>query len=386
MVKQIRYQKTKSHLTRQQSVLVYLSAALLSAWILLGCTTQKAKSPGEGKKAQLKEAKKQPTETKIETIMQLTDDGVSSQAVFSNSGNEVLFVSSGRDSHEQSQVYLFDYVNKKMSRITYSDGQVFRPFFSPLGDLIIYSSSTDEDKEHPDLQRLTGNKVSTSVLENELLLNKRFPGFEIYTRKPKGDDIQRLHRSAGFDLAEDIDPSGKKLLITSHRNNKTDISLTDLSGNTIRSFNSYPGTYAPSPRFLPTPKIADKKPSTETNEVVWVQLNTDQTKSIVASDKTQKLPRKIVTKNGHHTSINVSPDGTMMAFSSNLLNPQNFDIFIAKTDGSCLEQVTTDSAEDFFPSFSIDGKKLLITSKRSGHFEVYLIDLSPESNPTCIPQ
>lgn len=361
---------------------------ILVVWLLVSCTTQKSKGPNEGKKPQLKEAKKQSTETKIKSIMQLTDDGESSQAVFSNSGNEVLFVSSHRESHEQSQVYLFDYISKKMSRITYSDGQVMHPFFSRNGDFVIYSSTTDEDKEQPDFSKLTGEKiVPESALETNILLGKIFPGLEIYLRRPKSDTIQRIRRAAGFDLAEDIDATGKKMLVTSHRSEKTEISIVDLNGSLLRSFNSYKSLYLPSPRFVPNPSSAKK--STE-QEIVWVQLNGDNSKNIVITDKAQKQGRKIVSKNGEHGSLSVSADGAYVAFSSNFLNPENKDVFIAKTDGSCIEQITTDPTEDLFPSFSVDGKQLLVTSRRSGNFEVYLIDLNMPgangSNPTCIPQ
>ncbi len=295
----------------------------------------------------------------------------------------MVFVSSGRDGHTQSQVYSFDIVNKKLSRVTYSDGLVFRPLFFPNGESLIYSSSTDEDKEHPDLTKLTDkNPTSSALAEMDLLLGKSFPGFEIYIRRIRGDSIQRVQRAAGYDLAEDIDKTGKRILVSSHRGDKTDISLIDINGNLIRHFNSYKGVYLPSPRFVPQVSLTKKMLP---DEIIWVRLNSDQTKDIVVTDKTDKEPKKLVAKNGQHASLAVSPDGKSFAFSSNFLDSVNYDIFIAKMDGSCLERVTMDPAEDLFPSFSPDGQKMLITSKRGGHFDVYLVDLNTESNPTCIP-
>jgi serine/threonine protein kinase/Tol biopolymer transport system component len=69
-------------------------------------------------------------------------------------------------------------------------------------------------------------------------------------------------------------------------------------------------------------------------------------------------------------SCDVSPDGQWLAFYSSL--PQE-DLFIIRTDGTGLRQLTDDAFRDRYPRWSPDGTRLIFQSNRSGRNEVWAL-------------
>jgi Tol biopolymer transport system component len=69
-------------------------------------------------------------------------------------------------------------------------------------------------------------------------------------------------------------------------------------------------------------------------------------------------------------SCAVSPDGGWLVFRSS--TPQE-DLFLIRSDGSELRQLTNDLARDRSPSWSPDGSRILFSSNRSGKYEAWII-------------
>jgi Tol biopolymer transport system component len=66
----------------------------------------------------------------------------------------------------------------------------------------------------------------------------------------------------------------------------------------------------------------------------------------------------------------ISPDGKWIAFSN--IGGQE-DLFIARTDGSEIRQLTNDPEKDRGPSWSLDGKRIYFYSQRPNRYEVWSI-------------
>jgi TolB protein len=67
-----------------------------------------------------------------------------------------------------------------------------------------------------------------------------------------------------------------------------------------------------------------------------------------------------------------SPDGKKIAFFSN--RSGNYDIWVMNADGAGLVQLTTDAADDLYPTWSPDGKKMAFLSSRSGEVAVWTMN------------
>jgi serine/threonine protein kinase/Tol biopolymer transport system component len=90
-------------------------------------------------------------------------------------------------------------------------------------------------------------------------------------------------------------------------------------------------------------------------------------------------------------SCDVSPDGLWIAFYS--VVPRE-DLFVVRTDGSGLRQLTEDAFKDRHPFWSPDGRRLLYYSNRAGKYEAWVLRLDdgfservlpPESKPLTFP-
>jgi len=72
------------------------------------------------------------------------------------------------------------------------------------------------------------------------------------------------------------------------------------------------------------------------------------------------------------------PDGEKIAFSSKgyagSSDPRNWDIFVIKSDGSFLENLTNHPADDTNAALSPDGKKIAFVSQRDGNSEIYVMN------------
>jgi TolB protein len=69
--------------------------------------------------------------------------------------------------------------------------------------------------------------------------------------------------------------------------------------------------------------------------------------------------------------VRLSPDGQWLAFDSD--RSGNMDIYKMRVDGTGLQQVTRDPADDFRPSWSPDGREIAFHSWRSGNRDSYVV-------------
>ena len=69
--------------------------------------------------------------------------------------------------------------------------------------------------------------------------------------------------------------------------------------------------------------------------------------------------------------VRLSPDGQWLAFDSD--RSGNMDIYKMRVDGTGLQQMTRDTADDFRPSWSPDGQWITFHSWRNGNRDSYIV-------------
>ncbi len=82
--------------------------------------------------------------------------------------------------------------------------------------------------------------------------------------------------------------------------------------------------------------------------------------------------KPLITSSDLDISPAYSPDGRRLAFSRSV-GRGNSEIFVAKRDGTGLEQLTRSSGIDTNPSWSPDGKEIAFTSSRGGSPQIYVM-------------
>ncbi len=81
-----------------------------------------------------------------------------------------------------------------------------------------------------------------------------------------------------------------------------------------------------------------------------------------------------------------SPDGKRIAFRSQrafpgvpVTDPNSYEIYVMRADGSSLTRLTSNGVGDFEPSWSPDGKRLAFFSLRDGNYEIYVMNADGSS-------
>ncbi len=86
--------------------------------------------------------------------------------------------------------------------------------------------------------------------------------------------------------------------------------------------------------------------------------------------------------NANEAFPDFSPDGRRIVFRSG--RDGNSEIYLMDADGSSVRRLTKDPATDTMPAFSPRGDRIAFSSNREGDFEIYLLDLGAEGEPGAL--
>lgn len=301
-------------------------------------------------------------------LIRITDDGENAEGLWTSRG--ILFISFNRATHSNSQVYIMDPGTGVQTRVSFSDGLSYKPIV--VGDYIVYSSSTDEEKENPNLERLTGGSAPSPLeVERAAIQEQKLPPMEIYSRKNSRDTVARLTRRPGLDVAEASDSKGVRILKTTRQGERIAISWLGLKGGERTIIN------------VQTDRLPAMHPSPDGKEMAFTRIGTNSNLEVVITTINGQKTKTLLSRPMKIRDMTWAPDGKYLYFAAEITDSQ-WDIYRINRDGSCLERITSDPSADLFPSLSPDGRRLLFTSSRTDEFELYIADMQEVANRTCL--
>jgi TolB protein len=316
-------------------------------------------------------------ETRISNIKQLTFGGENAEAYFSRNGKKLIFQSK-RDDRGCDQIYTMNIDGSDVKMVSNGDGRTTCSYFFNKDKNILYGSTHLGSKECPPNPDFSKGYVWAI-----------YPTYDIFTAKADGSNIKQLTSTNGYDAEATLSPNGKTIVFTSTRDGDLDIYTMDTKGKNVKRLTTELG-YDGGPFFSPDGKqiiyrafhpktaaeIARYKDRLANDLIepnnfeLWV-MNAD------GSNKRQ------VTKLGAASFAPFfTPDGKSVIFSTNHFasdpRKRNFDLALINLDGTGLERVTYNETFDGFPMFSPDGKKLVFASNRNaakeGDTNVFIAD------------
>ena len=131
----------------------------------------------------------------------------------------------------------------------------------------------------------------------------------------------------------------------------------------------------PEPLSAPSSSAALMSISANGNLLAYTSFASGATIQSVAFNPTTRRPMSgapvtVIGGSRPFDAPSPSPDGRWIAFQSRA--PQ-LDIFVSRSDGSGIRQLTNDRALDKFPTWSPDGQQIAFMSNRDGKSQVWSI-------------
>lgn len=335
-----------------------LSTALISGFFLLlgvQCSsTQKWTRSGQVLVPQIEIS---------EELKQVTQFGENFEPDFSPNSQKMIYVSRARPHHSYGQIYEVNLDTQKEQRLTFQGAENDNPQYVRGGNWLLYSSATDETKEHP---TLLANKE-----ENSFPGPKRYQGpADLYLHNLNEFEVIRLTSHPGFDGDPFWFDKRERVVFTRRKGDGLFLFSVDVRRPKIIR-----------PLFK-NPRLSNWQASQNGQSQVWIEWSLDYKKS----DLKVKWPSGYVTLLPDFDRIKKDPffieDLNLILFSMNHPDLNHFNIFSVHLDGTCLTQWTNNPFNDIQPTLSPDHSQMAFSSDRSGSHQIYLKKW-PQTSP-CV--
>lgn len=316
-------------------------------------------------------------EKHLTNVKQLTFGGENAEAYFSNDGKKLIFQSK-RDDRKCDQIYTMNIDGSDVKMVSTGFGRTTCSYYFDNNKKILYGSTHLGSRDCPPTPDFSKGYVWPI-----------YPSYDIFTANADGTKVKQLTKTAGYDAEATLSPNGKTIVFTSMRDGDLDIYTMDTKGKKVKRLTDALG-YDGGPFFSPDGKLIVYRayhPKTEAeiarykdrlandliepnNFEIWV-MNAD------GSNK-----RQITNLGDASFAPYFTPDGKSIIFCTNHFatdkQKRNFDLALINLDGTGLEQITFDESFDGFPMFSPDGTKLVFASNRNaqhqGDTNVFIAD------------
>ena len=387
-------------------VFAWFMTTILTTLLLMFAGCQSIKRTPTPAKPPVRPAKK------IGSYVLLTAGGINRTPRLSPHGNRILYVSSKRRSHRNPQLYELNLKTHIEERLTFQDGEIFDGVFDRSGQRIIYSSSTDEIKENPiylikaiDQFKNGGEPLSPAEIRADALSDpkdfwgEKLPPTDIYESMLNGNHLQRFTRTDAFNGEISVDPKSDEIAFVAYKGGR--LVLYRMNLKTHRQVEM-----SPVPISIATVHAADEWPQYSPNgrELAWVHEISPHKSAIWIANFNGSNARRLIGGETVYWTPAWVPKNNEILFSSNRLKSSVFELYIVKSDGSCLRQLTKNSK--FHKPFRMwqaeidpDERHIYFTSDSSGTDQIYKWTLSkkiqslikhpcppPVKSTACAPQ
>jgi serine/threonine protein kinase len=320
-----------------------------------------------------------------QTVINLTKDSSSNnvQPAFSPDGDRIAF-RSGRDG---GGLFVMGRTGESVRKLT-TEG--FNPSWSPDGESIVYASES--------VTTAPGNRFSTSELWIASITTgarRQLPAGDavqpswsphgqriaywglvaggsqrdLWTIAAGGGEPVRATSDAATDWSPAWSPEGRYLYFSSDRSGGFSlwrVAIDETSGRT-----------AGEPVAVPIPRSGIAHLSFSADGTLIAMSSSAFQGNIEALVFDQHrgsvgARRRVTSSTDSPGAPSVSPDGQWIAFDKTLANGQQ-DLWVVKSDGTGLRQLTNDAPRDRLPRWSADGKRLMFYSDRSGRYQIWTI-------------
>jgi len=191
---------------------------------------------------------------------------------------------------------------------------------------------------------------------------------DLWTVSADGTNPVAVTQDAALDWSPAWSPDGNHLYFASDRGGSMNLWRVRLDEKSGRVLGRLEAITTPSPYSGPISISRDGMRIAYVQQLATANIQRagfDPVKETVVSQ-----PQSITQGSRQARDPQLSPDGEWLVFSESGKQP---DIFLIKTDGTGLRQLTNDVYKDVYPRWSPDGRRIAFQSNRGGKFDIWLI-------------
>jgi TolB protein len=312
-----------------------------------------------------------PQETHLANMRQLTFGGDNAEAYFSFDNSMITFQSSNPawqlecDQIFTANLATCDMGNKIPQMISTGLGRTTCSYFMPGDTTILYASTHAGDRACPTVP---------PPREDHKYVWPIYSSFDIYVTDLKGNIIDTLTDSPGYDAEATVSPNGDRIVFTSLRSGDLELYTMNIDGGDVRQVTNELG-YDGGAFFSQDGNMLvfrASRPKTEEEVRVYKDLLLQglvmpTNMEIFVCNADGSGLRQVTHLGKANWAPYFHPSMKKVIFSSNHAAPKGyqFNLYMINLDGTGLEQITHDGVFDAFPMFSFDGKKLIFSSNRN---------------------
>ena len=264
--------------------------------------------------------------------------------------------------------------------------RLYHPSFHPRENQLLFSSDCEgkwnlyvarEDGSHP--RRLTDNKADSRRPSwspdgrRVLFQSDRDGNWEIYSVAADGGEPMRLTRDPAADTNASHSPDGTRILWSSTRDGSSELYVMPARGGAARRLTAgttvgFAPSWSPDGSLILRP-ASRRAGAKEGDPLDRLRLRPD-------GSELDPLPGGPRREYNHA----FSPDGKTIAYDAHAdgaweSEDGRWELWLMNADGTGRRRLTNDTANDWGPSFSPDGQRLVFLSGRENVYDVHVINV-----------
>jgi Tol biopolymer transport system component len=293
-------------------------------------------------------------------VRQLTFGGDNAEAYFSPDGRKLIYQTTS-GGLKCDQEFILDLTTGRTTMVSTGKGRTTCGYFDyPEADRIVYASTHEASPECPKAPDMSQGYVWAV-----------YDSFDLYEAGTDGSNPRKLTNSPGYDAEATWCHRGGKMVFTSVRDGDLDLYEMSESGEVRRLTNTpgYDGGAFYSPDCSEIVWRASRPQGADLDgyrRLLSQALVRPSALELFVMKSDGSNVRQVTSNGAANFGPYFHPDGNRIIFSSNVgASPREFDLWMVDKKGGAPERITTAPGFDGFPMWSPDGEYLVWASNRS---------------------